>query len=74
MSRLRACLHGGGGPQVGAGNMWWVTPLTCKRDEIKMRDHMDRRVNPPRQVPRLHVKTPLSTSCKEGMKLCGNYG
>ena len=56
------------------GNMWWVTTLTCKRDEIKMRDHMDRRVNPPRQVPRLHVKTPLSTSCKEGMKLCGNYG
>ena len=35
---------------------------------------MDWRVNPPRQVPRLHVKTPLRTSCKEGMKLCGNYG
>ena len=34
--RLRACLHGGGGPH-----------LSCKRDQIKMRDYVERRVASP---------------------------
>ena len=38
-NRLRACLHGGGRPH-----------LSCKRDQIKMRDNMDRRVTPPKRV------------------------
>ena len=32
----KARLHGGGGPQI-----------SCKRDQIKMRDCMDRQVTPP---------------------------
>ena len=41
--------------------------LTCKRDQIKMRDYMDRRVTPPKRVtsptwgPR--------TSCKQALNL-----
>ena len=37
--RLRACLHGGGGPH-----------LSCKRDQIKMRDYVERRVTSPKRV------------------------
>ena len=39
---VRACLHGGGGPQVGE--------LSCKRHQLKMRDYMDWRVAPPKWV------------------------
>ena len=44
------CLHGGGGPQIG-----WVAysgspHLSCKRDQIKMRDYVDRLVTPLRRV------------------------
>ena len=52
-NRLRACLHGGG-----------VLLLSCKRDQIKMRDDMDSRVTPPKRVtsptwgPHLHVNKP----------------
>ena len=38
-NRLRACLHRGG-----------VLLLSCKRDQIKMRDDMDSRVTPPKRV------------------------
>ena len=41
--------------------------LSCRRDQIKMRDHMDRRVTPPKRVPSptwgptgLHVNRPLN--------------
>ena len=37
---LTACLPGGGGPR-----------LSCKRDQIKMRDYMDRRVTSPTRGP-----------------------
>jgi len=47
---LRACLHEGGGPQVGEVTCGELPHLTCKRDHIKMRDCMDRRVTPPKQV------------------------
>ena len=29
---------------------WRVTHLSCQRDQIKMRDYMDRRVTPPKRV------------------------
>ena len=48
--RLRACLHGGGGPQVGEVKYGGSPHLSCKRDQIKMRDHMDKRVTPPKRV------------------------
>ena len=52
---LRACLHGGGGGRGGNGgtpdwwgNMYCGSPhIACKRDQIKMRDYMDRRVTSP---------------------------
>ena len=47
---VRACLHGGGGPQVDEVAYGGLPHLTCKRDHIKMRDYMDRRVTPPKRV------------------------
>ena len=47
MRGLRACLHEGGGPQVGEVTCSGLPHLTCKRDHSKMRDCMDRRVTPP---------------------------
>ena len=42
---LKACLHGGGGPQMGKVTCGGSAPhLSCKRDRIKMRDYMDRRI------------------------------
>ena len=60
--RLRAGLHGGEGPQVGAVtrlggvprlsiySVIWAPHLSCKRNEIKMGDYMDGRVTPPKQA------------------------
>ena len=47
---LRACLHEGGGPQVGEVTCGGLPHLSCKRDHIKMRDCMNRRVTPPKRV------------------------
>ena len=47
---FRACFHDGGGPQVGVVTCGELPHRTCKRDPIKMRDYMDRRVTPPRRV------------------------
>ena len=48
--KLRACLHGGGGPQTGELTCGGSPHLSCKRDQIKVRDYMDRRVTPPKRV------------------------
>ena len=47
---LRACLHGGGGPQMGEVTCGGSPQLSCKCDQIKTRNYMDRRVNPPKRV------------------------
>ena len=47
---LRACLHGGEGPQIGEVTCVASPHLSCKRDQIKMRDDMDRQVTPPMRV------------------------
>ena len=39
---LRACLHGSGGPQVGEVKFGGSPHLSCERDQIKMRDYIDR--------------------------------
>ena len=44
---LRACLHGGGGPEIGEVTCGGSPHLSYKREQIKMRDYMDRRVAPP---------------------------
>ena len=45
---LRACLHRGGGSQVGVVTCGGSLHLSCERDQIKMRDYMDRQVTPPK--------------------------
>ena len=47
---FRACLHEGGGPQVGEVTCGGSPHLSCKRDQIKMRDYMGRRVTPSKRV------------------------
>ena len=47
---VKACLHEGGVPQVSEVTCGGLPHLTCKRDHIKMRDYMDRRVTPPKRV------------------------
>ena len=47
---LRVCLHRGGGPQIGEVTCGRSQLLSCKRDQIKMRDYMDRRDTPPNRV------------------------
>ena len=37
-------------PQIGEVTCGGSPHLSCKRDQIKMRDYMDRRVTPPKQV------------------------
>jgi len=44
---FRACLHKGGGPQVGEVTCGGLPHLTCKRDQIKMRYYTDRQVTSP---------------------------
>ena len=64
---FRACLHEGGGPQVGVVTCGGLSHRTCKHDPIKMRDYMDRRITVPQLtrlphpsgVPYLHVNRPL---------------
>ena len=41
-------LHGR--PQIGEVTCGGSPHLSCKRDQIKMRDYMDRRVTPPKRV------------------------
>ena len=50
LDQLRACLHGCGGPQICEVTCGGSPHLSCKRDQIKMRDYMDRRVTPPERV------------------------
>ena len=61
---IRACFCGSGGPQIGEVTCGWSPNVSCKHDQIKMRDYMDRWVNllPHRSrlphlpgVPYLHV-------------------
>ena len=40
--KLRACLHGGGRPQIGEVTCGGSPHLSCKRDQIKIRDYMVR--------------------------------
>ena len=62
---IKAYLHGGGGPQIGEVICGWSPHLSCKRDKIKMRENVDRRVTQqsglphPPGVPHLHVNRPL---------------
>ena len=47
--QVRACLHGGGGPQTGEVTCGGLPHLSSKHDQIEMRDYMNRRVTPPKR-------------------------
>ena len=64
---LRACLHEGGEPQVGEVTCGGLPHLTCKRDHIKMKDYMDRRVTPPKRVTSPIWGTP--PPCKQALRM-----
>ena len=66
LQTLRACLHEGGGPQVGEVTCGGLPHLTCKRDHIKMRDYMDRRATPPKRVTSPIWGTP--PPCKQALR------
>ena len=63
---LRVCLHGGGGAQIGEVTWGGSAPhLSCKRDQIKMRDYMDRQVTPPKRVWKQALRRTLSAGPKD---------
>ena len=59
---LTACLHGNGGPRVGEvtrlggttllsiQSLIWSPYLSCKRDQIKIKNYIDERVTPHKRV------------------------
>ena len=80
---LRACLQGGGQPEIGEVTCGGQLHLSCKRDQIKMTDYMNRRVTPPKRVtsstwgPSPPCKPALShdgnnQSHKSNLDLCRN--
>ena len=65
--RLRACLPGAGGPQVGGVTRLYIQSLIYRLHDRwgdHMRDYIDRRVTPPKRFtsptwgPHLHVNRP----------------
>ena len=61
-----ACLHGGGGPQVSEVKYGGSPHLSCKRDQIKMRDYMDKRITTPKRVTSPTWGPPRS--CKQALR------
>ena len=57
--KLRACLPGGRGPQMGEVTCGGSPHLSCEHNQIEMRVYLDRRLARPKRagVPHLHVKT-----------------
>ena len=64
---VRACLHGAGGPQVGELKYGGSPHLSCKRDQIKTRDYMDKQVAPPKRVTSPTWGPP--PSCKQALSV-----
>ena len=68
MVQLLGSLHRGGEPQIGEVTCGVSPYLWCKRNEIKMRDYMDRRVIPHKRVTSLTRCPP--PPCKQTLR-CG---
>ena len=63
LETFRGCLHRGGGPQIGEVTCGGSPHLSCKGDQIKMRDGLPHLSGLP-QLPRvlhLHVNRPLDS-------------
>ena len=50
---FRACLHGGGGSQIGEVTCGGSPQVSCYNDQIKMRDYVERRVTNQSGFPHL---------------------
>ena len=48
---VRACLHEGEGPQIGEVTCGGSPQLSCKRDQMEMRDNMTGGLPPPNWGP-----------------------
>ena len=66
---LKASLHGGGGPQIGEVTCDGSPHLSCKREQVKMRDYMDSRVTPPKRVTAPTWGSPTFATCKQALKV-----
>ena len=62
----------GGGPQMGEVTRGRSPHLTCTRDQLKMRDYMDRRVTPPKRLTSPTWGPP--PPCKEALKETDLFG
>ena len=69
--RIRACLRGGGGPQVGEVTCGGSPHLSSKRDQFKMRDYTDKRVTPSKRVTSPTLGPPHP--CKEALNKKGGW-
>ena len=65
---FRACLHEGWGPQIGEVTCVGSPQLSRKRDQIKIKDYMDRRVTLPKRVTAL-TWSPPAPPCKQALNL-----
>ena len=60
-------LHGGGGPQIGEVTYGGSPYLTCKRDQIKRGDYVNRRVTPHKRVT--SPAWGLPPPCKQAVRI-----
>ena len=68
---FNACLQGGGGPQIGEATCGGSPHLSCKRDQIKMRDYMDRQLTKPKRITSPTWVPP--PPCKQALSACRVY-
>ena len=66
---IRACLHGDWEPQVGEVKYGGSPHLSCKHDQIKMRDYMDKRVTPPKRATSCTWGPPPPTGPKSSLPM-----
>ena len=72
---LKACFHRGGRPKIGEVTCGGSPHLSCKCDQIKMRDYMDRRVTPPKRVtsPTWGPPPPCKQALRKRVRAVSNF-
>ena len=70
---LRACLRVGGGPQVVQVRCGGLPQVSCKREQIKMRDYMQMQVAPAKRVTSPTTAGGPPPPCKQALTFNGRY-